>query len=307
MKGQKTIQRVTAWLLSAIMVLGGMPVALAEEVTTPDEAPALEETAAPEETSAPEDVPAPEEVPAPEKVPAPEETPEPEDVPAPEETPAPEEVPVPEETPEPEDVPAPEETPVPEEVPVPEETPEPEDVPAPEETPVPEQTPCTHANFSEYVHENTTSVNDNGDGTHTATYDTVLITYCLDCYINLKSEPIETGLIRRENHEWTPEGYCLFCNAENTCAHEHTETLECARNWEYRDNGDGKTHTKTYEKGTQTHCLDCGTNYGEVWEETVTTETENHNWNSEGVCWNCGVVNTCTHEHTETLECARNW
>ena len=63
MRLQKTIRRLTAWLLSAAMVLGGMPAALAEEVTTPDEAPALEETAAPEETEAPKATQAPAQAP----------------------------------------------------------------------------------------------------------------------------------------------------------------------------------------------------------------------------------------------------
>ena len=40
MRLQKTIRRLTAWLLSAVMMLGSMPLALAEDVTTPDEADA---------------------------------------------------------------------------------------------------------------------------------------------------------------------------------------------------------------------------------------------------------------------------
>ena len=159
---------------------------------------------------------------------------------------------------------------------------------------------CAHERTEAFIQQDNAVYTDNGDGTHTVTYDKGTQTHCLDCGFWFDTVYTEKGLQRTEKHSWNEQGVCWACNAKNACTHEYTETIECSRNWEYRDNGDGKTHTMTYEKGTRTHCLDCGAYYGEVWEGAIATETVNHNWNSEGFCWDCNAKNACTHEHTRT-------
>lgn len=98
-----------------------------------------------------------------------------------------------------------------------------------------------------------------------------------------------------ESHSFK-DGKCTREGCGYVCPHEHVrlDSDDDEDEYSYKDTGDNKTHIEIYKQIKQrAYCEDCGCSLGEP--AVVTAEhTYRHDY-EDGVCWQCGHVNTCTH------------
>ena len=120
--------------------------------------------------------------------------------------------------------------------------------------------------------------------------------YCQDCGTTLESTNQYGTKIDQHNFV---NGICSNCGYRNTCAHEHTKTEKyCA----YRESVSAITDTKHTIHGiirTSVWCEDCYETISYSDEKNADL-TEKHNF-YQGVCTDCGYVNTCKHEHIKEV------
>ena len=166
--------------------------------------------------------------------------------------------------------------------------------------------PCQHSNAVVTTEERTTYCDldpnnpEKQNEIHIRHFDTYEVTTCPDC--DYVSEVKVGGGKEPEEHDGDP---CSQCGWTYVCPHANVETITYDRSVSGTDNGDG-THTEIYDTVRQQHCKDC-----DMWmeEEVLSsglTRTQNHNWDSEGICWVCGAKNICTHENLRTLTYERS-
>ena len=166
--------------------------------------------------------------------------------------------------------------------------------------------PCQHSNAVVTTEERTTYCDldpnnpEKQNEIHIRHFDTYEVTTCPDC--DYVSEVKVGGGKEPEEHDGDP---CSQCGWTYVCPHANVETITYDRSVSGTDNGDG-THTEIYDTVRQQHCKDC-----DMWmeEEVLSsglTRTQNHNWDSEGICWVCGAKNTCTHANVETITVERS-
>ena len=157
---------------------------------------------------------------------------------------------------------------------------------------------CAHENtveFEYWDYDNCT-ITDLGDK-HEVSGPYQWVIFCEDCFqeISVRTEN-RTG---QEPHDYGDDGICQFCGHENTCTHEHY-----IEDWywdpyhlnTFTDTGDNKTHEASGVRTWYKYCQDCGQHF-EHWNKEY-SGPDYHSYTDEGVCYNCGHVNTCTHEHT---------
>ena len=167
---------------------------------------------------------------------------------------------------------------------------------------------CGHENGC--AHEQTYSVYEFDDW-DTVTYEPVdnkyhraignatEYTYCSDCGILINTESIE-GYSRDDySHNYDENGVCEYCGYENDCAHEHTEKYSDFH-WDTAtyESIDNINHRVIGTSTESTYCKDCGMLISS--EEVEDGWESGHNYNENGVCEDCGHVNDCAHENTNT-------
>ena len=148
---------------------------------------------------------------------------------------------------------------------------------------------CTHENLRTLTYERSVSGTDNGDGTHTEIYDTVRQQHCEDCDMWTEEEVLSSGLTRTQKHSWDSEGICWVCDAKNTCTHQRVVETD---GWRYdtavfKDNGDGKTHTASYELWTVKMCPTCGWFNWDTETFVKNSTTVEEHWFKNGYCTEC--------------------
>ena len=162
---------------------------------------------------------------------------------------------------------------------------------------------CTHAGKTQDTwYTQVTEAVDNGNGTHSATYNLVGENYCSDCGVWFNDQTvIEANVVRTSQHYFY-EGSCSECGAKNTCEHENTDTYD---NWALlghaTDNGDG-THTGIYIHEQYTRCEDCNERLDYQELESNVKLTEEHRYTDSGECYACGADNPCEHANVEIYE-----
>ena len=79
---------------------------------------------------------------------------------------------------------------------------------------------------------------------------------------------------------------------------DHLSTYE-GTEWRfaYEDNGTNTTHTVIQQEVRVTRCNACGKIVSEEIVSTAGNGRDGHSWDDNGVCTQCGRVNTCTHEN----------
>ncbi|MBQ4090637.1 MAG: hypothetical protein IJC56_12290, partial [Clostridia bacterium] len=160
------------------------------------------------------------------------------------------------------------------------------------------ENPCTHSNDP---------LIDGGEETYYEPYDAAQyykyysswqsIT-CGDC-----GEQLDFITVAEEEsyeaHEFEG-GYCVLCEAENTCAHENVvEEGRDYKNVSYRVI-DLKQHERTHDVYLYSSCLDCGELVGTL-EQAGVVQVLNHSYDSMGKCMDCGFESNCAHEETEVV------
>ncbi|MBR2581460.1 MAG: Ig domain-containing protein, partial [Cutibacterium sp.] len=157
---------------------------------------------------------------------------------------------------------------------------------------------CKHQNVEhDYWYEDCTDFVSVDEKHHSYTGVRYDYDRCLDCgeRINEKRGARET--ITGEHY--FRDGVCEECGYENTCT--HPEAYRYSDYW-YEDERDfvakdNKTHTFTAVRVDYVECKRCG----EMLEHTESEPqqyTREHRF-EDGVCIECGYRNTCTHPHTE--------
>ncbi len=160
--------------------------------------------------------------------------------------------------------------------------------------------PCPHThiyNSWRWTDGNNVQYADKNDKYHTSTGRGYTYSYCGDCGQIISKNPEEI-LVEEQWHEYV-DGVCEYCGHENTCTHEHTREGRSWTDWDSRkiEDTDARVHTITGTGYISIYCDDCGMELSRG-EATILTEEEDHDFRN-GVCADCGHVNTCTHENAE--------
>ena len=121
-------------------------------------------------------------------------------------------------------------------------------------------------------------------------------TVCDDCGFTVEEEYVEDHT-ENQCHIYD-EGICVYCGHNNTCSHDNTYTY-FEFNWKDYEDIDDQIHSVTGNGYEYTYCYDCGIKLSEEYVENH-TETQDHEYNDEGVCVYCDHKNPCKHDHTYT-------
>ena len=149
---------------------------------------------------------------------------------------------------------------------------------------------CTHQRVVETDgwRYDTAVFKDNGDGkTHTITAMTTIERVCGACDAWLSDE--DTGVKTwSEYHQYTEDGgACEYCGYVNTCSHPTLEDRDIWHSVEWTDNGDGKTHTASYELWTVKMCPTCGWFNWDTETFVKNSTTVEEHWFKNGYCTEC--------------------
>ena len=143
--------------------------------------------------------------------------------------------------------------------------------------------------------------------------------WCHDCGmdINIRRGAVKTWT---ENHHYDRTDTCQFepCGHVNACKHTNAEHNEGVYYWwedaEPREDYKVKSlndaeHQITGHKYTWDWCPDCDTDVNITRDPKVTTWTQHHWYDENGVCDFdlCGHVNKCQHKNVEHIEGCRPW
>lgn len=158
---------------------------------------------------------------------------------------------------------------------------------------------CPHEDIDCYEYTEFVNCLPKDEFNHTSVYDVYEISYCLACGEDVASTLIGAAQESDEPHYFY-FGFCSSCDAENTCAHENTESYD-APEYSYSVEKDEKQHTLVGRLYVTTYCMDCNETVSNELVSSEYREDMDH-WFSEGVCLECGAANTCTHENTEATE-----
>ncbi len=176
---------------------------------------------------------------------------------------------------------------------------------------------CTECGYA-CPHENTwhssggytsTKYTDTGSNAKHLAEVTVMsdIEICADCDTWVNSTPSEnvTGLFWHDYEERDGQYVCVKCGHVNTCPHEKVFILAVGTT--YEDFGDNLNHRVTFRKGTEVQdgwCEDCGLDFSDTTLKEDYTQVETHSYsydvNDNGICEDCGHVNTCTHPNVKS-------
>ena len=154
---------------------------------------------------------------------------------------------------------------------------------------------CAHGKTSSWTTSRNYQYQQTGDvKTHQVTYDRYTITECSLCRQQISEAFVET-ITENWNHIWNDEGICQNCGQENVCAHGSVVESAYSTDYQYTKN-DANTHLQAFTVKIRRRCSVCN----QVLDERVGGQYEveqKHSWGSDGICWNCGEINTCEHKN----------
>ena len=157
---------------------------------------------------------------------------------------------------------------------------------------------CAHGKTSSWTTSRNYQYQQTGDvKTHQVTYDQYRITECSLCGLQLLEDYIGIGTYD-SSHSWDDEKICRDCGQENICAHESVVESAYSTDYQYTKN-DANTHLLAFTVKIRRRCSVCNQTLDECMGGQYEVE-QRHSWSSDGICWNCGEINTC--EHTNTRE-----
>ena len=120
---------------------------------------------------------------------------------------------------------------------------------------------------------------------------------CMDCGQEWSDEPSSEKVEYLKQHIFE-DGICEECGYVNACAHENMDSATEYGSATYQPNGAEGHIVSGYPYQVQ-YCMDCG----EVWNGNLSSEKveaqESHCY-EDGICVECGYVNTCKHEQLDT-------
>lgn len=169
---------------------------------------------------------------------------------------------------------------------------------------VAEENDCTHENKTPLENsESNFSYTNNGDGTHTVSYDVNTREQCDDC--DMLFAEFSERITETKAHTYT-DGVCA-CGAEESgetgCTHPNIKVnntyyqLVTGSEWVSNNNG---THTGKAVKVNWWYCEDCSYGYEEEIEDPIDNYTEDCDF-EDGVCVRCEYKSSCEHA-SKTLE-----
>ena len=134
---------------------------------------------------------------------------------------------------------------------------------------------------------------DDGNGrTHTAEATREYTWSCDDC--GMRGTEKEEPTTRTELHTFS-NGVCTKCGAAETCKHEKlVQKSEEYEGGEWKDDGNGATHSRTTTLVQSAVCDICGQVVRNVLKENV-VQTEKHVSDDGDTCGVCGAGMTCKH------------
>ena len=157
---------------------------------------------------------------------------------------------------------------------------------------------CAHGKTSSWTTSRNYQYRQTGDlKNHQVTYDRYEITDCALCGLCLSEDYVAT-ITDDWSHSWNDEGICRDCGQKNVCAHESVVESAYSTDHQYTKI-DTNTHLLAFTVKIRRRCSVCNQTLDERMGGQYEVE-QRHSWSSDGICWNCGEINTC--EHTNTRE-----
>ena len=172
------------------------------------------------------------------------------------------------------------------------------------------ENPCEHENafetWSFYWEEVNYQAIDNAQHEVAGEYYTYL--HCPDCGRSIIIQEHAGTRTEMNSHEYDENDVCRWCKHQNTCEHTNTHEDWYWKNWderEFRDIGSNSEHEAFGVVIRYTDCNDCGKRLSE--QEEQHSQKESHDYDENGVCRQCGHVNSCEHLNTYINDYWKNW
>lgn len=161
---------------------------------------------------------------------------------------------------------------------------------------------CGHGNVHAYTYQIGKAVCEDvgSDVVHQATRKLMRNLSCLDCGETLEDALVDAADVSMLSHDYDANGVCKDCGHARKCDHAETDTSSYSRGRTYyTDIGSDEVHlAQGAWKVTTTGCSVCGIELERL-ESSNYSEEESHAY-MNGVCQDCGHVNACKHERTQT-------
>ena len=120
--------------------------------------------------------------------------------------------------------------------------------------------------------------------------------WCEDCEMTL-SEEVSPEISSEIERHWFEDGACEVCGYVNTCSHAHTTVEKYPSDEGEYTAIDGWQHQWRGHLTIELRCLDCEETLSSEQGEELVSQIWDHEF-QDGVCYQCGYVNTCTHRYT---------
>lgn len=151
--------------------------------------------------------------------------------------------------------------------------------------------------YDELVYTDT----DDSNAYHTVTGTATLYDFCNGCGMRTNVRVVE-GYQNTEGHSYDENGHCNLCGHDNTCTHENARDNYGIYSREgasfTKIQGDDDYHTVTGMGYGGIYCPDCWHYIGNGYQSDIEVSIqERHQYNTDGVCENCGHV--CAHSHMD--------
>ena len=153
----------------------------------------------------------------------------------------------------------------------------------------PEVTACPHEHVCIDVVYRTLGIKSTDENGHTMRVLALDEYGCDDCNMYLSDlNPREE--LQTEPHTFKIDGTCSVCGYKTSCKHENRKENPIARiitsEAQYVDE---EYHSFEGFEGIFTECLDCGADLGEVYDRELTSILEEHQYDENDVCVECGA------------------
>lgn len=150
---------------------------------------------------------------------------------------------------------------------------------------------CVHPEtYVDYSYSGKEYVNVGSNSKHRVAGTKTVRIKCNECYAVLSETTADASYF--EYHGFNDKGICEKC--QYACPHEEVRIeTESYDEYTYKDTGDNKTHIRVAKARQYAYCEACGCRVGEP-VEVILENVKNHDYYN-GVCDDCGHVNTCAH------------
>ena len=153
----------------------------------------------------------------------------------------------------------------------------------------PEVTACPHEHVCIDVVYRTLGIKSTDENGHTMRVLALDEYGCDDCKMFLSDlNPREE--LQTEPHTFKIDGTCSVCGYKTSCKHENRKENPIARiitsEAQYVDE---EYHSFEGFEGIFTECLDCGADLGDVYDRELTSILEEHQYDENDVCVECGA------------------